>query len=84
MRHAADGERDRSDVELAREDAPTELLHDILEGIAVLANHCSIVERESAIFVCIWVPKVVLDVMQRHPALHHLLDAASLHPNLLL
>ena len=76
--HAADGEGDGADVELAGEDRPAQLLHDVFERIPVPAYHCSIIQRKAAIFVCIRVPEVVIQVLNRLPVLHQGPDSLSL------
>ena len=76
--HAADWERDRTNVELSREDTSTKLLDNVLEGVAILSDHCSVIERETTIFMGIRVPEVILDTVERLPALYHLPDPHTL------
>ena len=82
--HAADGEGDGADVELAGEDRPAQLLHDVFERISVPADYSSIVQRKAAIFVRIWVPKVVIQVLNRLPVLHQGPDSLSLRLGLFM
>ena len=59
MRHAVDGERNTANVEFSGENRAAQLLHDVFECVPILADDGSIVQREAAIFVRVWVSEIV-------------------------
>ena len=66
-RHAADWERDGSNVEFAGEDGLAELFYNVFESLSILSDHFCIVQWEPSIFVGLWVPKVIFQVFNRPP-----------------
>ena len=65
--HAADWERDGSNVEFSGEDGLAELLDNVFESLPILSNHFCIVQWEPSIFMGLWMPKVIFHVFKWPP-----------------